>query len=148
MAQYALNVSQSSCEVDCHGAQWSIVLCQFSASSQDPSETDSFRVRVAPYGYAFISDGQLFFLGLTALSLMHGLIYVSEYRDIRALRRLCGQPVSREFLLILSCHLSPSVQGFCRRCNSSDNFEVTRVGDPSQHFILSSDPQGGACNQL
>ena len=61
MAQYALSVSQSSCEVNCHGAQWSIVLCQFSASSQDPSETDSFRVRVAPYGYAFISDGQLIF---------------------------------------------------------------------------------------
>ena len=30
---------------------------------------------------------------------MHGLIYVFEFRDIRALRRLCGQPVSREVLL-------------------------------------------------
>ena len=79
---------------------------------------------------------------------MRIMIYVFEFRDIRALRGLCGQPVSREFLLILSCHLSQSVQRFCSKCNGSDDFEVTRVGNPSQHFILISDPQGGACNQL
>ena len=94
------------------------------------------------------SQDPIIFQWVLALSLMHVLIYVFEFRDIRALRGLCGQPVSREFLLILSCHLSLSVQRFCSKCDSSDNFEVTQVGHPSQHFILSSDPQGGACNQL
>ena len=79
---------------------------------------------------------------------MRIMIYVFEFRDIRALRGLCGQPVSREFLLILSCHLSLSVQRLCSKCNSFDNFEVTRVGDPSYSKFMSSDPQGGACNKI